>query len=139
MLPLFPLNEIPSPRKGRDSFPVQTQRVPTAVVEMKVGVDDNVDVLRPEPQFIESGEERRGMLDIEDVLELRVELVPNACFHKNVLPPGTNQQAGQGEPDSVARVRRGLAFPQGLGHDAEHLSSVEGESSVAERVQFKRA
>ena len=77
------------------------------------------------------------MLDIIDVLELRVELVPNACFHENVLPPGTNQQAGQGKPDSVAFVRWGLAFPQGLRHDAEHLSSIEGKSSVADRVQFK--
>jgi hypothetical protein len=139
VFPLTSLNEITSARESGDSFPAQTPRVPTAVVEMKVRVDDNVDVLRLEPQFIESREERRGMLDIIDVLELRVELVPNACFHENVLPPGTNQQAGQGKPDSVAFVRWGLAFPQGLRHDAEHLSSVEGKSSVADRVQFEVA
>src|SRR5208337_1066832 len=137
VVPFCALDEITSARKSGDSFPLKTPRVPTAVVEMKVGVDDHVDVLWLEPQFIESREERRRVLDIIDVLELRVELVPNACFHENVLPPRTNQQAGQGERDSVAFVRWGLAFPQGLRHDAEHLSSIEGKSSVAERVQFE--
>src|SRR5208337_3575213 len=136
-LPLCALDEIPSARKSGDSFPLQTPRVPAAVVEMKVSVDYNVDVLRLEPQLIESRQEHRGMLDVIDVLELRVELVPNACFHENVLPAGADQQAGQGKPDSVALVRWGLAFPQGLRHDAEHLSSIEGKSSIANCVQFK--
>ena len=77
------------------------------------------------------------MPDIIDVLELRVELVPNACFDENVLPPGPDQQAGQGKPDPVALVRWDLSFPQGLGHDAEHLTIIEGKSSVTDRVQFK--
>src|SRR5208337_3361793 len=40
-LPLLALNEITSARKSGDSFPLPTPRVPTAVVEMKVRVDDN--------------------------------------------------------------------------------------------------
>ena len=66
-----------------------------------------------------------GVIDAVDVLELLALLVADPRIHEDQAVVVLDQQAPQRQTNPVPRVGDDTAFPQGLGHHAEHGAAVE--------------
>src|ERR1051326_2189841 len=79
------------------------------------------------------------MIDVVNSGKLRVKFVANACFNENVVLARLDEQAGEPKAYTVALISGRLLFPQNLGNNPKHLSPVETEHTVGQRVNLKSA
>ena len=130
-------------RKRRDNLAVLVANgVPSAVVEVQVRVDDDVDILG---RHASRGEivEQLGRLSVE--LDHSVgEFVAHACLDQDRLFAAarrvhSNQQRVQAGDDAVLLIGRHSARPHDLGNDAEERAAVEYIGSIGKSCEFEVA
>ena len=107
------------------------------MVEVQVRVNDDVDVLGFQLQFLEFRGQNARVLNPINFGVFCVELVPDAGFHQNVVAAGSDQQASQAQRDAIALVGGDSFSPERLGNNREHLAAIKVESSVGKRVDVK--
>src|SRR6185312_9126086 len=110
-------------------------RVPSAMVEVQMGVDDNIDLFGPNPSGLESA--RKLLLRVENVAKLFRKLVADAGFNRNGVLARADNDRVEPEQDAVLVVGWRALLPQGLGDHAEHGSAIEQIVSITKDSQLK--
>ncbi len=140
LLPLPPLDGVPRPREGgRPALLPRPDGVPAAVVEVEVGVDDDVDVARPDPDLLEEAEEAGLAPDAVEIGVAAVDVGADAGLDEDRRPRAPDEVAAEGQGDAVLPVRRGPTLPEGAGDDAEHGPAVDEERPVQEPEDLELA
>ena len=112
--------------------------VPSAMVEMQVGIYHEIDLLGPHAVCREMFRQARALEGV-NILALRVPFIACARLDQHPLPCCANQERIHGQRDAVAIVGGDRALPHGLGNDAEHGAAVEPERAVVQDVKFEVA
>ena len=89
VLPLAFLSIVPGFRKSRLDRVARPNRVPSTMIEMQMGVDDNINVIRREAGRAELIEKLCRLT--VDLYHLVWEFVANAGFDQNIFVPAANQ------------------------------------------------
>ena len=128
-------------------------RVAAGVIEVEVGIDDELHVRRAVPRGgdrvleVRAGDalivQRAAVLQAVDLVELRALLVARAGVDENEAVVMLDQQAAHAEWNAVPVVGRDALLPEWLGDDAEHRAAVELlaaglEGMDAESTDFSR-
>src|SRR5215469_3126246 len=122
-------------RKGRHRLAVTIVRVPSAVIEMQMGVDDDVDLIGRDACPLETLHQLH--LVLVDVLLLFTELRTNTCLNQHGLLAVTKQQRVGSDFQHVARVGLDAFFPEHLGHYPKKRSTVQLIRSVRQNEYLK--
>ena len=85
------------------------------MIEVQVGVDDNVDVRRVEALGSQLGEDVRWVLDPVNPHLFFGVLVPAACVDEEIVLPCLKQETVEGETNPVLLVTLGGSIPENLG------------------------
>ncbi len=101
MFPFALLHAVSGARKRRHHPRPLAACVPAAVIEVKVRVNHNVDLFGSEAVLGQFGQQRCGLLDVVNLRELPIELVPNARFDDNIVSARANQQTNQTQSHTV--------------------------------------
>jgi hypothetical protein len=109
----------------------ETRRA-AAVVEVHVGHDHEVDVVRRQAHLAQRGLDRAVVVDAVDVLELGRELVAVAGLDQDALPASLDQQAARRVLAAVERIARHQLRPQRLRHHPVHGPTIEAEVAAVE-------
>ena len=107
------------------------------MIEVQMGIDDDVDVLRTHAAGRKIVEQLRRLA--VNLHHLFRQLVADPSLDENVLFAGANEQRIEPGDDEIFLIRDQLARPHDLGHDSEERSSVERIGSVREYAQLKIA
>src|ERR1017187_3380325 len=128
------LDVVLRPRKRGYRLAVAIVRVPSAVIEVQVRVDDDIDLVRRHASFVETL--HQPSLVLVDRLSLLAQLRPDARFDQHGPLSVAHQQRVRSDGKHIARVGSNALFPKHLGHHAEHCSTVKLVSPVGEDRQF---
>src|SRR5262245_37353250 len=132
------LDHIPCFGEGRTHRSViGPYRIATRVIEVKVRVDDEVNVFRVHAQTLQRCSQRRCTLHREHAVELCILLGPETGIDKNVFPMCPNEKSCDGQWDPVQLIHRTATLPQDFWHDAKHGSAVQCEPAVAQGINFE--
>src|SRR5208337_1144760 len=138
ILPLAFGGVIFCPRKCGDylsSF--VTHRVPAAVVEVKMGIDDDVDVFGRDSGSGEIREQLRGLtVELDHAFG---EFVAHAGLNQDILLARADEERVQPCCHIVLFVRHDFARPHDFGNHAEKRAAIERVSAVGENTEFKIA
>ena len=138
MLHLAAMREVPRVRKRRNHLSILgLRRVPPAVVEVQVGVDDNIDLVHRDPGGREGG--RQLLLRAEDLPHFPGKLVADARLDDHGMLPGADHDGVRPQQDPVQLVGRRTPLPQRLRHHPEHRPAVEEVRSVGQNRQLEIA
>src|SRR5258708_39543738 len=110
-------------RKRRNNVVVFADGVPSAMVEVQVSVDDDVDIVGTYADGMQIVE-HPGRLAI-DPCHLFREFVADPGLNQNILFPRADKQRIKSGRDSVLLVGCGLLRPEYLRHDTEKTSAIE--------------
>ena len=111
--------------------------VPAAVVEMQVGVDDDVDLVGRHAGLLKALQQAR--LVIVNGAPLVAELAADAGVDQHIVLAGADQQRVGAQRNPVELVRRDAFLPHDLGNDAEHGAAIVPVGAVGEDGEFKIA
>src|SRR5579859_545548 len=118
-----------------DGLPVLINRIPAAVIKMKMGIDDDIDLVGGHAG---GGEVfQQFFLGLEDLLALLFQLVADPGFDQKVLTAGAHQHGVAADGDAVERVGLDLLFPHNFRDDAEESAAIGHVSAVRDRGQLK--
>ena len=115
-----------------------TARVPAAMVEVQMGVDDDIDFLGPNAIARLADRGGAGAFEGVDVAALGVPFIARAGLDEDPLPCRANQQQFMARRMRL-RSSAGRRAPTGLGDDAEHGAAVEAERAVGRGGEFEVA
>jgi len=135
MLPFLPLCVVLRFRKRRHESIAAPNRVPSAVIEMEMGVDDDVDVFRGDSGGVEVLEQLGRLL--VDLRHLLRQFVADAGFDQDVLVAGAHEQRIQSCIDAVLRIGHDFLRPHCLRNHAEESSAIEEVGSIETTVSSK--
>ncbi len=111
--------------------------VPAAVVEVEVGVDDDVDVFRSDAGSSEICEELGGLaVELDHAIG---ELVAHAGFDQYVFLSGADEQRVKAGLDVIPFVGDDFTRPHDFGNDAEKGAAVKRVGAVGEDAEFEVA
>ncbi len=133
------LDVIARVRKCGHKFAIDDSRVPSAMIEMQVRVDDDIDFLGPDATGGELIRQARRAFEGVDVAALGVPFIACAGFDQDPLPCRANQQRIHRAGECDCDRRRATALPHGFRNDAEHRAAIEAERAVGENVKFEVA
>ncbi len=122
---------------GDDAAVGSASGVPSAVVEVEMGVDDDVDFFRTNLGGFERV--RELLLGAINLVEFGRELVADAGFDGDGVLTGAHDDGIEAEKDAVLRVGGSAFFPERFGDDAEHGSAVEEIVAVGEDGELEVA
>src|SRR6266702_5955298 len=110
-------------------------RVPAAVVEVEMRVDNYVDLLHLDS----CSSKRRGqkLLVAVDLAHLRRLLVADPGLNQHRLLPGAHDNSVEPQQDAVLVVGRGALLPERLWHHAKHGSSIEAVGAIGADGKFE--
>lgn len=138
VLHLSAMDEIAGVGKSGDDAAIRVAGgVPAAVIEMQMGVEDDVHVFGLDVRRLEAVHQQ--LSGVEDAALLFAQFVANAGFDHYGMSAGADDDGVGAEHDLVSRVGRGALFPERLGHHAEHGSTIEQIGAVAEDGQLEIA
>ena len=109
--------------------------VASTVVEMEMGVDDQVDVARLHSKARQAGNDVRLPADTVDVLFLGGVFPSGARVHQDGFMRSADEEAVESETNPVAAVRTQLPFPEDPGHDPEYGASVQADGAVGDVIE----
>src|SRR5207245_8859820 len=121
--------------KSRRHRALLPHRVPAAMIEVQMGIDDDVDVLRTHAAGRKIVEQLRRLA--VNLHHLFRQLVADPSLDENVLFAGANEQRIEPGDDEIFLIRDQLARPHDLGHDSEERSSVERIGSSENTLSSK--
>src|SRR5216683_4758540 len=110
-------------------------RVPAAVVEVEMRVDDDVHLIR-----LNSGRSerrRQKLLVAVDLAHLCWLLVADPGLNQHRLLPGAHDNGVEPQQDAVLVVGWGALLPERLWHYAKHGSAVEVVGAIGADGQFE--
>src|SRR5581483_2926120 len=116
---------------------VAANGVPSAVVEVKVGINDDVHIFRGNASRSEVFQQLRRLA--EDLHHLLRKLVAGAGLDQDVLLSGADQDRVQTGADKIVLVGRELPRPKTLGHHSKERAAVEVVVAVGEGCEFEVA
>ena len=105
------------------------------MVEVEVGLDHHVDVLRRDAERAEAAEQALAELEAVYAVLLLAVVVAEAGLDEECSGRAAHQQAVGGHRYAVALVRLDQPAPERLWHDAEHGAAVEPEDAVVDDVK----
>ena len=101
-------------REHRDRFLVHHARIPSAMVEVEVSIDDDVDLFRAGRRGSPNGLAGAAVRRFRKCPALRVPFVP-APVSTRIHLPAADQQRVHGHEDAIALVGRSFFLPHGSG------------------------
>ncbi len=125
--------------KSGNSFVVNEFGVAAGVVEVEMGVDDDVDLIGADTVRRQVGDERVAFLNPIDVAQFGSPFRAVAGFDENVFVLRSNEQAVGGQPNAVAIIGWRFFLPERFGHDAEHGAAVEIKTAAVNVLNFNVA
>jgi hypothetical protein len=108
------------------------------MIEMKMRGEHDVDVFGTETSLSERRVQVPAAVDAVDVVKLRIVFVADSGVDQH-CPHAADDKRAHGQEDASTVVRRGLLFPERLGHDAEHGAAVQTNEPVEQRDQLELA
>src|SRR5271170_486866 len=131
MLDLSAMRKVARVRKRRDNLAIGGEGcVPSAVVEVQMRVDDDIDFFERNPSRSERS--RQLLLRIKDFPYFGWKLVTDAGLDHHRMLPGPNHNGIQPKQYPVEFIGRRAPLPKGLGYDAKHRAAIQKIRSVAE-------
>src|SRR5205814_5814253 len=109
--------------KCGDDLAITADRVPAAVVKVKMAINDNVYTFGREADRIEILKQLRGLA--VDLNHLLGKFVTDSRLDQDVLFASSDQHGIQSHWYEVFFVSTDPLRPQHLGNDAEHASAIE--------------
>ena len=134
VLQLALLHVVLRPWKRRHHLTVAIVSVPTAVIEVQVGVNHDVDFVWRDAGFCEALHQPR--LILVDGLSLFVELRTYAGFDQHGPLAVAYQERVRAHGQHVARIRLDAFLPQYLRHHAEECAAIELVGPIGKNRQF---
>jgi hypothetical protein len=132
------LDDVTSMRVGGQHFIAVKIGIASAVIEVQVRVDDDVNFVSGEAKIEKTGIEQRRAETI-DLAEFGAEFVTGSGFDEDVFAAGANEKAIHGKLNAVARVGGTLLFPERLGNDAEHGAAIQPNVAGIQYVELEFA
>src|ERR1700687_3598107 len=128
-------------RVGEDGhgLTVHDARVPPAVIEMKMGIDYDIDFFWGNTARDEFFRKPRGGVERINLRAFCVPLFSCAGLYQDPLPCRANQQRIHRHEDAIAGVGGRNALPHGLGDHAKHRAAIQAECSVGDQPEFEIA
>ena len=109
----------------------------SAMIEVQMAVDDDIDIFRRDARCGELVEQLRGLaVDLDHAFG---KLVAYAGFDQHGLRSGANYDRIQSQRDEIVALGLYLAFPQASGNDAEHAAAIKVVGPVREGGKFEIA
>src|SRR6185437_6442063 len=139
VLPLATLKHVARPRKRRDEPLTVAKGVATGVVEVKVRVDHESDVLTFDAEGLQLVEQAGRLIDPEYLSLAFAELRPGARLYEDDVIGVADEQAVHIHAHAIALVRLLLPLPEHLGHDPEHCAAVDAKHAIAEDPHVETA
>src|SRR5487761_396463 len=136
-LQVFLLHEVTRFRKRRARFTIHNSRIPTAMIEMQMRVDDEVDVFRSYSVRGKLVRKSRRTLEGINLPALLVPFVTRTRFHQIGLSRRAYKQAIHREQNPVPLVGARLLFPHRLWYHAKHRAAVEAQRPVIQHQKFQ--
>src|SRR5438067_784224 len=137
--PLEALEHVARTRERGHNAVAIAPSVAARVVEVQMGVDDERDVVRPDPARRELVQQLWRPLDPVDVPLLVGELRARAGLDEHDVVGVADEHAVHVHRDPIEVVRLLLRVPEDLWNDAEHRAAVDLERAVAEDVDLETA
>ena len=138
MLHLAAMREVTGIGKCGHHFAMFVQtRVPAAVVEVEMRVDDDVHIFKSDAGGGEAL--RRSCFASKTARSFSGSLLPMPGFDNDGVLTGTDNDGVEAKLDAVLRIRGCTLLPHGLGHHTEHGSAVEIIGAIGEDGQLEIA
>src|SRR5947207_4503833 len=110
--------------------------VPSSVVEMKMRVDNEIDLARADTSSGEVLRERVAFVEGVNVAELGSPFGTVACFDEDIFVRCAGQQRVCRKADTIARIGWGFFLPERFRNNAEHGAAVEIEIATVDVPDF---
>src|SRR4051812_5941339 len=138
MLPLAALRVVGGVRKcWLDFAALVAKSVPAAMIEVKMRIDDDVDLLAPHAHGFEFAQ--KLCFSVVDGCQFLWKFVANAGLDEDSFAASAHQHRIGSAGDPVQRVSFDFLFPQWFGDYAEQASGIEVISSIRKNRQLERA
>src|SRR6266705_4684025 len=140
LVPVHPLalrRVICRSRKRRHDLSALPQRIPSAMVEMQMAVDYDVDLFRRNSRC---GQVLQQLLGLAvNSLHFFRELVADSGFDQDCLLARTHQDGIESSRHEIILVRLDLLSPHTFRNDSEEGAAIEAVESVGNRGEFEIA
>src|SRR5580658_9171197 len=133
------LNDVLGAAEGGPKTIIDEARVASTVIEVEMGVDDEIDLIGGDPVLGESVDERVAVLNVVDGALFGVPFGAVAGFNEDVFVLSADEKRVGAHADAIFFVGRRFFLPKDFGNDAEHGAAVEREGAGVEIEDFEIA
>src|SRR6202167_1634639 len=120
----------------RHHFVADYARVPAAMVEMQMRIDDDIDFRHVQSVLAQAVVQKRPVQSV-NIPQLRRHFSARAGFDQNIFPAGPDQQAIQRQLDTIPRVGWRFLLPQNFRHHSEHGAAVQIHFPIYQNVKLQ--
>jgi len=107
------------------------------MVEVQMGVDDQMNVVVGEAMALQRVAQGRHPLHCKHGVELGILLIAETSIHQDVLAVSLDQQTVQVERNTIQLIRRAAFLPERLRHHPEHGATIQPEPAVGHCIDVK--